>query len=230
MSSTVEEASDDAGAKGISAVDHVETVTVTATGAGVGIRATVAVELEALAQGVLTTFVEHESRWRDGFRIPFGWGPLSLRTEDAGYRVVAPDYETDPFEGVKEDLTLAISFMGALDALPTAAGVEATAIAFDDDVICVREWERHPMLSLSRIDTTTAKDSGWFVEPFPPTSTVPWRPEQLVRLPAWRVARARRAVGRCFALPVGVAAIVDGDSVRTVVREGDREVLAGGAL
>ncbi len=211
-------------------MSDLDRVTVTSGVSGVTIRATVTLELEPLAQGVLNTFLEHASQWRDGYSLPFGWGQLVLRAEDSGYRVVAPAYEADPLGSVDDDLTFAIQYMLALDALPKAAGVEAAQIAFDDDVICVRGWEQHPMLSLSRINATTRKDSGWLVEPFPPASTEPWRAEQLVRLPAWRVLRARRAVARCLALPVGVTAIVERDVVRTLVRESDREVLAGGAL
>ncbi|MGW9112073.1 hypothetical protein [Microbacterium sp. NPDC055683] len=211
-------------------MSDVPVTTITSSAGGATIRATASVELEALAQGVISTFEERSADWRDGYSIGFGWGPLFLREEDGGYRVVAPDFAVDPRGGTTDDLTLSIWLMVALNALPTAAGVDAADIAYDDDVICVKGWQERGMLSLTRIATTTPHDSGWFVEPFPPESAEPWRADQLVRLPAWQVLRARRAVARCLALPVGVTAIVEGDVVRTLVRDSDREVLAGGPL
>ncbi|GAA4771504.1 hypothetical protein [Microbacterium gilvum] len=210
-------------------MNAVDVISIRSSATGRTIRATAAADLEALARGILTEFEEHAPAWRDGYTIELGWGPLTLRADGEEIIVVAPDYARDPAH-TTEDLSLTIWLAVSLNALPSAAGLSAAQISFDDDVICVKEWERHPLLSLTRIATTTPRDSGWFVEPFPPASDEPWRAEQLVRLPAWRVLQERRAVARSFGLPVGVTAIVEGDAVRTLVRESDRAVLAEGPL
>lgn len=186
-------------------------------------------ELAPRALGIIREFVRLATPLRDGYVVELGWGPLVLRARDDGWVVRAPDYAGDPRSEI-DDLSLAIWIVVSLTAAASAAGVEPAAISYSDDVIMVKDALVSPMLSMTRTATGTSGNSGWFVEPFPPTGDRDWTPDRLERLPAWRVLGERREVARAFALPVGVSAIIQPGAIRVIVRDDDREVLASGPL
>lgn len=206
-----------------------EVISRSVTADGRTLRASVVAPLEPVLNDLFEILLKRSADWRDDFTLWFGWGPIILREGgDTPHEFVAhcPDYREDPNSSETDDLTQGIWPVVAMTQVLPAAGVEGQEIECAEDVICVIGWEESEMLQLSRIETTTPDDSGWFIEPFPNERTEPWATEELVRLPAWRVVQLRPAVMRALALPVGIAAIVQGDDVRAVIRESDREILA----
>lgn len=207
-----------------------QTSTVRSDATGREIRATVMDDLEALALGILREFEKYADEWRDGFAIQLGWGPFALREDDGAFIVTSPDYSADPRTDQTDDITLAVWIMVSLLAAPRSAGVEEAHIAWDDDVICVRGWEQQERLQLSRIETTTPKDSGWFIDRLPSMKAGEYAPADLVRVPAWGILQKRDAAARALALPTTVKAIVVGDRIQTIVRASDSEILTSEAL
>ncbi|SEF12730.1 hypothetical protein SAMN04489740_4280 [Arthrobacter alpinus] len=206
-----------------------EMKTITRDVAGTRLTATAAAELQPMIDGLLGEFERLRADWFDGYELWLGWGPLYLSERDGGFVVTSPDYARNPRTDRSDVITAAIALTVGQSSIITAAEVQPEDVGFDDAVICVREWEAESMLSMSRISSTTPGDSGWFIEPFPPADRAKsWQPDELVRLPAWRVLQLRAAVARALPLPVGVSAIIDGDRVRVVIR--DSEILANGPL
>lgn len=178
---------------------------------------------------LLAEFEKHAADWKDGYSRQPGWGPLVLRAESDGFVVTSPDYGGDPRSEDTDNISLAIWMMVSLMAAPKAAGVEPQDISWDDDVICVIGWEQHDRLQLSRIATTTPKDSDWFIDALP-SLKAELTVDDMVRLPAWQILRTRRAAARALALPTTVKAIVVGDRIEAVVRNGDGAVLTEAPL
>lgn len=202
-----------------------ETVVVRSAGGGRELRTRCVPEVATLAEGLLAELEKHAEQWRDGYGLQPGWGPLVLREEGDGFVVTAPDYAGDPRSELTDDITLAIWMSVSLTAAPRAARLEPRDIAWDDDVICAIGWEQADRLQLSRIETTTPGDSGWFIDAFPSVKEGELEAHEMVRLPAWRILQLRRAAARAMALPPTVKVVVDGDRIQAIVRTSDGAVL-----
>ncbi|WP_301799943.1 hypothetical protein [Nocardioides sp. ChNu-153] len=186
--------------------------TVTARIGGVEVRATARARMAPLAQGVLNQVAALGTAPVDGLAAAPGWGPFTLRARDGGFVVVAPAYETDAAQET-EDLSHALTIDLEQVRVAGASRARATFARFDQRVIGVRGCLDAPALLLKRDHVTNPTDSGWFVEPFPPTADRSWTPERLAAWPAWEVARRRWDVGRALALPHGYVAVVEAGRV-----------------
>ena len=206
-----------------------ELVTIRVESPGGLVHARSAAELQTQARAIADQFANETAPLRDGLTLWFGWGPVVLREAADGWMLRAPDYAGDP-RGETDDLSLTIWVTVSLIATASTARVEPTSIAYTDDVILVRDALVAPLISMTRARTNTAGDSGWFIEPFPPTADRERSADRLERMPAWRVLKARRDAVRAMSLPAGVSAIVEPDSIRVIVRDSDRSVLASGPL
>lgn len=199
-------------------------VTVRETVDGATIEATASSAVEPQLRTIVAVFADKRAEWRDGFMIWMGWGPLILTERDGTFVLASPDYRTDP-NHVTEDLTTALLNLMWQVAITNETGVEPVDTAFNAEVICVRDWAESPQLLLRRSDPE-GDDSGWFIQPFPLSDDGEYQPDQLVRTYAWQLVLQRDAIGRVLALPPGVAALIDGDHVQTIIRESDMAVLA----
>lgn len=202
-----------------------ELVTVRETVDGTWIEASALGSMESVLRATIATFAQQRAAWRDGYSLWMGWGPLDLAAEGDGYVVTSPDYTRNPETDTTRDLSSAMWVLMGQALLTQEARVEPVEVQYGDDVIVTREWQDSRMLALSRVDPD-GDDSGWFIQPFPPRTEGGWDASELERIRLWEAVQLREAVGRVLALPPGITGIIDGESVRTVVRDSDQTVLA----
>lgn len=197
---------------------------------GVSIHASAAPALAPALDRLVAQFELDHERWCHGFAVWSGWGPFWLISVNGGFVIQSPDYSTKPMDRRTSDLSLALTLSVEQQSLADAAAVAPQPITFHHQVTAPKGWEAAQHLLMTRSAASTEHDSGWFVEPFPSTREEPWTPGELIGFPAWHLCKRRTALVRALTLPVGIAAVIEGDSIRAVVREADRTILADGPL
>lgn len=202
--------------------------TLTRTVDGTTVSLDVIEPLSSLGEEVLDQFEERRAEWAERFYFWMGWCPFVLQPDGENYVVECPDFTADPYRDMTRDTSFALATIAQLLDAARKADVEPEQIGYYDDVICTLDWESSPMLQLTRERVSNPEDSGWFIQPFPaPERTEEWDPDELVRLPAWHILRARKEAGHALGLPFGVTALTDEEGLRAVYRDFDGKVLYG---
>lgn len=196
---------------------------------GVRIEARGARGLEPRLESTIDAFARERDAWADGFAIDTPWCPLALLAAEGGFVVQSPRFDDDPHAQRTSDLTVALTVAAGWERVRLAAAIEPVPVRFDDTMRAVVGWERCSMLTMTRVADAEPRDSGWFIEPHESEpGSLDVREQE--RLEAWMVQALRPAVLRAAVLPPGLAAVVQGDSIRVIVDERDRSVHTHGLL
>jgi|GEM_PF-3434108 len=180
-------------------------------------------------EATIDAFAAQRGSWADGFAVDGPWCALTLRSTDDGFVVQSPRFVDDPHEHRTDDLSIALTIADGWERVRRRADVEPRPVRFDDTMLAVTGWEQHSMLTMTRVETADPGDSGWLVEPHESEAGT-WDAAHRERLQAWMVQSLRPAVIRAAVLPPGLAAVVQDDDIRVIVREADRAVHAHGLL
>ncbi|WP_420802087.1 immunity protein Imm33 domain-containing protein, partial [Tumebacillus flagellatus] len=80
-------------------------------------------------------------------------------------KLVAPNYETNPFTEVTDDLTLSLSVQLAQNHVLTKLSVDGETSLFQDKIIAAKGAIDLERVYLERSTHQTEGDSGWYLGP-----------------------------------------------------------------
>lgn len=150
-----------------------------------------------------------------GAAIPLGWSRLSLEPRGEDLVVCEPRFDGDPFAETRDDITRTLAILVEQAALVEELGVASQPTPFDARLaVAVGALAGRRILVERRAD-------GWFVGPADgePDADLECEP-----LHVYELLGRRPAVLRVLALPVGYLAVLDGDTLETVLDDQDREL------
>jgi hypothetical protein len=178
---------------------------------------------EPLARDVLT-LVERlaaASGIRAGMKIRFGWSLLTLRDEPGGgLTVCEPDFGGDPLRDFRPRLDTTLVVAAEQAALARRVSVKPVDATFDQVVLVSGGALASTSVRMLRATPADA-DSGWTVVA-DGTSRDSGEPEVLR---VYRFLELGRALMPAFALPPGMAVVVEQDRIVSVIDDGGRDLL-----
>jgi hypothetical protein len=186
---------------------------------------------EPLARDVLTLLERLAAAGgvRAGMKIRFGWSLLTLRDEPrGGLTVCEPDFAGDPLRDFRPRLDTTLEVAAAQAALARHAGVKPLDATFDQVVLVSRGALASSSVRMLRAMPAEV-DTGWTVvaddRGYPDgTSRDPGEPEVLH---VYRFLELRRALMPAFAMPPGMAVVVEQDRIVSVIDDAGHDLLIG---
>lgn len=156
----------------------------------------------------------------DATELPIGWTRLRFAVEGPTITVLEPDYDGDPEQGWRPDISVSLATLARQRAVLELVDVEGEAIDFDRHVLVVRGALEQPDVFLLRVTSPGGRMTGWRLSP-----TAGMQPEDEVdSLPVHEILRARPELVDAMLLPAGYMAFFTGERLTTLVDEQDAVV------
>ena len=100
----------------------------------------------------------------NGARFQIGWSILKLVATPKGLILCEPDFDSDPFQRFREDVSSTLAVLSAQRDLVSKVGCEPEEVRFDDKVIIFKGCLDESGLYGQRSPPSTG-DSGWYFGP-----------------------------------------------------------------
>src|SRR5699024_7244943 len=156
----------------------------------------------------------------DGLSFQVGWSIYYLKEmEDRQFTVISPDYSNDPFEGVTDDLTIALWVQLEQVHFLRKLNIEGLSIKFSDKIILSKGVLELENIFLQRAGDVEQGDSGWFIGAVEDDNT------ELYAMYAYQLLKIRPELIQVLALPNDYMVIFEGKEVKAVLNENDQDVL-----
>lgn len=137
----------------------------------------------------------------DGVHVQFGWSLLTLRRRGDELLVCEPDFDGDPFHGVREDVTCTLRILMGQVAVVRRLGLRPVEIRFEDKVVLAKGCLAGRRVYLQRSQPRPG-DSGWYVGPVDGPAPEQ-RPESFEAIHVFELLRRRASLLQVLALPAG---------------------------
>lgn len=188
--------------------------------------------LDDMAEELLDAAASYDGKEKglaDGIRIGFGWMPITLHGKGRELVLCEPDFEGDPGEDLREDVsaTLQVSVMHALVAeLAGASPMEARCW---QTVLVARGALGQEYVVMHRNEEPTDDHSGWYVGPLDPREIDRVAAsEDYELLPGYEILSLRPHLVKAMCLPVKYMAYFRGDRITRITDPEDNEVFTTG--
>lgn len=149
-----------------------------------------------------------------GRRFEFGWSMLIFkRDSDGGLVVCEPDFSTNPFLDVRDDLSCTLGIQEAQNAIARRLRLSITPASFQDKVVISKGSLSSQRIYLERNADTPKGDSGWYIGPCD-------RGEKELVLEAlyvYELLHRRPEVMQFLGLPPGYMVVLDGTEIEAVL-------------
>lgn len=157
----------------------------------------------------------------DGLSFQAGWSIYYLKEmEYRQFTVLSPDYSNDPFEGVTEDLTIALWTQLEQVHFLRKLNIEGLSIKFSDKIILSKGVLELENIYLQRKGNVEQEDSGWFIGAVEEDDNT-----ELYAMYAYQLLKIRPELIQVLALPNDYMVIFEGKEVKAVLNENDQDVL-----
>src|SRR5699024_1918299 len=157
----------------------------------------------------------------DGLSFQVGWSIYYLKEmEDRQFTVLSPDYSNDPFEGVTEDLTLALWTQLEQVHFLRKLNIEGLSIKFSDIIILSKGVLELENIYLQRTGNVEQEDSGWFIGAVEEDDNT-----ELYAMYSYQLLKIRPELIQVLALPNDYMVILEGKEIKAVLNENDQDVL-----
>lgn len=165
-------------------------------------------------------------RLKDGFKIQIGFSLYILQKGICGYCIVTPNYESNPFLNVTEDLTLAFWIQMEQLEMLQKYHINGEAIRFDDKIAIAEGSIVKPQIYLQRFRDLGG--SGWCVNEIfhnrdGELSNVDAAEYESVY--AYQLLNIRPSVLKSLMLPYDYIVVFDGDDIIEILNEKDESII-----
>ncbi|HEX6322869.1 MAG TPA: hypothetical protein VFZ36_04015 [Vicinamibacterales bacterium] len=149
---------------------------------------------------------------RPGLRIRFGWSMLTLREMNGEWILCEPDFDGDPLNDVRPDISTTLDVVSRQTAFARRVGVRPVDATFDQFILIGRgAWDAHD-IQLFRDESRDADDSGWSLAPANAPSAGD-RDAEYDAVRTFDALRKRPSILPVLVLPPGYAVTMAGDKV-----------------
>ena len=158
----------------------------------------------------------------DGATFQIGWSVLKLVHTSNGLVLCEPDFENDPFQDFREDVSATLTVLYSQRDLLARVGCSPVDIRFDDKVVLFKGCLEEPGIYGERSQPTKG-DSGWY---FGPTSEhrTPTA-NDLEAMWVYELLRKRPSLLAAMCLPAGWMAVWDREEVVGITDPNNQERL-----
>jgi hypothetical protein len=114
--------------------------------------------------GAVASFAGRGKGLADGVIVQVGWSLLQLRRDAGELAVCEPNFDTDPFQDFRDDVTCTLTVLARQNLVHERLGIEGAPVRYDDKVVL-----KKGCLSAKRVYAQRQApgdgDSGWYVGP-----------------------------------------------------------------
>lgn len=170
---------------------------------------------------MLSSLHERGEPMDEGLTLRWGWSALILvRMSDGRLQVHEPDFDDDPLEHVRADVTTTLQVQAASRDLLARCGCVPVPFAFDDALVVAGDALAQPVLMAQRSESSAPGDSGWYLGARPGFEHTEPAPRM-----AFELLTTRPALLPALALPTGWQVVLEGERITRVVDDSDRDVV-----
>lgn len=159
-------------------------------------------------------------RLTEGGRVQVGWSFLTLRLRDNELVVCEPDFDGDPFSGVREDVTLTLTVIGQQNEVLARVGAAGVASSFQDKIVLLKGCLEEPHIYLERNHSAPEGDSGWYIGPVDGHDVG----GDYDAIYVYQLLRLRPELLQVLSLPPGYLIVFDGVKIKAVLDESEQDV------
>jgi hypothetical protein len=161
--------------------------------------------------GVLGKLGSGASALRDGCRIDVGWSVITLRSIHGNLYVHEPDYSSDPFTQLRNDVTATLRVMAEQNDLVAVVHVSGVPARFDQKIVLSTGTLEIDHVYLERSGEITPNDSGWYIGPVDEDRS------QLEAIYVYQLLDTRPDLLRFLVLPKGCLVVLSGVQIESIV-------------
>lgn len=161
------------------------------------------------------------SKLKDKFKVQVGWNIFTIVVDDEGFKILAPNYSTNPFIESTDDLTIPLWIQLEQGILLNKLKLDGEMISFEDKIICAKGVLLIDNIYLERSKEHEKGDSGWYIGPVDESIST----DELEAYYAYQLLKLRPSIIKMLALPSGYMAVIEKDEVKAVLDENDIDVL-----
>lgn len=143
-----------------------------------------------------------------GRTLRFGWSSLRLDPRGDSLVVTEPDFDGDPLNDWRDDITVTLRIQGRMLETTQTVGTEPLFPRYADKVAAVPGWDRSHRVAMARARAPEGTDSGWLIVPPGPPGD-----ETFETFPVYSLLRRRPALMSALALPGGWVAEFEDDAL-----------------
>ncbi|MEJ0085043.1 MAG: hypothetical protein WDO72_05150 [Pseudomonadota bacterium] len=159
----------------------------------------------------------------DGASFEIGWSNFLLRKQpDGSLLVCEPDFTSDPFKAVSEDVSRSLTVLTAQIDLLRVVDLKAEPCRFDQTLV-VRKGTLEQRHVFARRQQPSRSDSGWYLGPTDSPFGKPAAAD-LEEMPLYSLMNRRPQILLALALPVGCMVVWDGPAISTLLNPEGRNL------
>jgi len=179
------------------------------------------VELQAdWLLGLLEEIEKQNGYLKNGCKIQIGWTIITIKECNNEVTVLAPDYDTDPFVNMSDDLTISLLIQLSQNYCLNRLQLEGEAALFRDKIVVAKGSILSKSVYLERSKEVVAGDSGWYLG-FVEESE---QPQELEAYYVYQLLKLRPSLLQALALPRGYLVVFNGDEIEAVLNEEDVDI------
>ncbi|MFF2484314.1 hypothetical protein [Paenibacillus sp. NPDC058071] len=155
-----------------------------------------------------------------GMKIQIGWTIYTVIDRNGVLEIAAPDYKTNPFSDVSEDLSVSLSVQLAQNHIVNKLNIDGEAALFQDKIIVAKGAFNLEKVYLERSKNYTNGDSGWYLGPIEKSN----EHAELEAYYIYELLTLRPSLLKALAIPRGYIVVFEKDEIEAVLDENDNSV------
>ena len=161
------------------------------------------------------------SKLKDKFKVQVGLSIFTIRQCSEGFRILAPDYSTNPFSESTDDLTIPLWIQLEQGTFLNKLKLDGEMISFKDKIVCAKGALSIDKIYLERSKEHEKGDSGWYIGLVDESIAT----DELEAYYAYQLLNIRPSIIKMLALPSGYMAVIEKNEVKAIIDENDTDIL-----
>ncbi|WP_127534409.1 immunity protein Imm33 domain-containing protein [Paenibacillus kobensis] len=155
-----------------------------------------------------------------GMKIQIGWTIYTVIDRDGVFEIVAPNYKTNPFSDMSEDLSVSLSVQLAQNHILHKLKIDGEASLFQDKIVVAKGAIDLEKVYLERSKNSTNGDSGWYLGPVEDSN----EDSELEAYYIYQLLNLRPSLLKALAIPSGHIVVFEKDEIEAVLDEDDNNI------
>jgi hypothetical protein len=159
---------------------------------------------------VVEDISKHHTNLLEGATFQIGWSVLKLVATSSGLVLCEPDFDNNPFQNYREDVSSTLEVLRGQHDLLSRVGCSPVDVRFDDKVVFFKGCLEEPGVYGERSQPTRG-DSGWYIGPTRTHHTPTTDDLDAIRL--YELLYKRPSLLPAMCLPAGWMVVWDGTEI-----------------
>lgn len=155
-----------------------------------------------------------------GMKIQIGWTIYTVIDRDGVFEIVAPNYKTNPFSDMSEDLSVSLSVQLAQNHILNKLNIDGEASLFQDKIVVAKGAIDLEKVYLERSKNYIIGDSGWYLGPVEESN----EDSELEAYYIYQLLNLRPSLLKALAIPRGYIVVFEKEEIEAVLDEDDNSI------